>query len=168
MRAQLSELPKPLEDNLPLMLHGKIMDFDRELREHLDGGAEDFPFQNDWYKKAIVFRNEMMDSRPVLTLERLKLKDQITPDRCGSEMLDIAVPWGRDSSSITIIDDSDDDVSCESSPSRKRSKNFTQKSTPQKKVARLTDILSNKGEKDTIKDIGSKTLSYNHTFAQDF
>lgn len=57
------------------------MSFERELYAHFDGGAEEYPFQKEWYAAAMHFRDTIAFSYP-----RLSLSDPLTTSQTLSRL----------------------------------------------------------------------------------
>ncbi|KAL9100044.1 MAG: hypothetical protein Q9163_004537 [Psora crenata] len=109
--AALKELPEPLHGNLPAIVLGELMKFEKELQKHMDGGRE-FPFQKAWNEKATRFRKVLAETKPMLSLSnpersmRFNLND--SPARSGVQ--ESPSPSSRKAATITINTDDDSDV----------------------------------------------------------
>lgn len=136
---RLKQLPEPPEGNLSLKILQKILEFDLEMRSHIDGGSEAYPFRKEWYAAAIQFRHTIAFSYPRLSLKGISAACQ-TPSRLPYRPSSTPTPSGR---RREVIDASDSEVGAAQNvtPSSKRKQPTlkpAQVSPP--KRARLHDI----------------------------
>ena len=65
---QLKALPQPIQGNIPAMVLGELMKFEKEVQKNMDGGSRAYPFQKTWDTKAQEFRKSLADTRPVIKM----------------------------------------------------------------------------------------------------
>lgn len=105
IKAQLRELPEPPSNNLPAVVMGELKEFKAELQKHVDGGSANFPFQKDWDTAAKKFRQDLVESCPVLILPSSRMTDTVySPYNVPST----PTPAARNVAPIPI--DTDDDM----------------------------------------------------------
>ncbi|KAL8815160.1 MAG: hypothetical protein Q9223_005679 [Gallowayella weberi] len=138
--ARLKDLPEPPEGNLSLKIYEKILQFEADLRCHLDGGSEMYPFQKEVHAAAIQFRNTIAFSYP-----RLSLADLVAATRPSSQLpyrsSATPTPSGNRRSEI-IIDSDEEDRAAQKfpqTPSPIKRKQAVSNSTPSKR-SRLENI----------------------------
>ncbi|KAL8669897.1 MAG: hypothetical protein Q9168_005531 [Polycauliona sp. 1 TL-2023] len=137
---RLRELPEPPQGNLSLKIFEKILAFTQDLRCHLEGGSEAYPFQKEFHHAALRFRNTIAFSYPRLNLAdaRLNLKSS---SQMAYRLSVTPIPGNRSFDAIPI--DSDGEcVEYTKTPSpskRKQPSSNTSQSTPTKR-GRLDNI----------------------------
>ena len=119
----------------------KILAFERELHAHFDGGAEEYPFQKEWYAAAMRFRDTIAFSYP-----RLSLSDPLTTSqtisRLAYRLSATPTPMGQRSHVIALESDDDDHpapVTPTPQSKRKQTSAKTSQTSPSKRC-RLSDI----------------------------
>ncbi|KAL9603789.1 MAG: hypothetical protein Q9219_000898 [cf. Caloplaca sp. 3 TL-2023] len=152
--ARLKELPEPPKGNLSLKIFEKILAFERELHAHFDGGAEEYPFQKEWYAAAMRFRDTIAFSYPRLSLSdpqaaphvlgRLPYRASATP-----------IPLTQRSEIIALESDEEGDAIQPSTPTpqskRKQpvSNSKSSQASPLKRC-RLSDIPQHVATQDSV------------------
>ena len=158
MDEQLGMLPQPPAGNLQLQVLQRIYGLGSDLEKHINGGSADFPFQKDWKKIVMEFRQNMGESRPKLVLSnppQHRASSQATDEVPGTP-----TPAARNPP-IYNVDSDDDDLpkpkpTPTATPSSHRSgskRTRTDSQTTPQKVQRMSDIPSftaNKDRKDTL------------------
>ena len=122
--AKIQELPKPVDGNLPAIVMGELNKLEREIEKHVDGGSQNNSFQKEWNRLEISFRDELVDSRPVLVL----MPNPQTPSHhyasrgIGSSSLSgTPTPATRGNNTPIPIDSDEEDGPCDPSPVVQRS-----------------------------------------------
>lgn len=141
---RLGELPEAPKGNLSLKILEKILFLENDLRCHIDGGSEEYPFQKELYAVAVQFRNTIAFSYP-----RLSLADLIAVPKSSSQLAYrlSATPTPSANRSFDVIPlDSDEDneamqklTQTPSPVKRKQASLNTAQSTPSKR-SRLDNI----------------------------
>ncbi|KAL8763297.1 MAG: hypothetical protein Q9184_000853 [Pyrenodesmia sp. 2 TL-2023] len=138
---RLKELPEPPKGNLSLKIYEKILAFESEMRNHLDGGSEDYPFQKEWHAAAIRFRDIIAFSYP-----RLSLTDPLTSkvsSQLAYRLSATPTPSALHSEIIALESDEEGGISQRytptSTPKRKYPFSKSSQVTPIKR-SRLNDI----------------------------
>ncbi len=89
VQQSLDALPKPPEGNISLHVQTKVLDFQRSLQSHMDGGSLDHPFFTQWHDEAKSFRNKVVLSHPRLKLGGMArgtpVKLGATPGPCARD-----------------------------------------------------------------------------------
>ncbi|KAL9124652.1 MAG: hypothetical protein Q9217_006038 [Psora testacea] len=162
INSALKELPEPLHGNLPAIVLGELMKFERELQKNMDGGLGVHVLQKEWNKKAVQFRKTLADTKPIM-----KLRDQQQCNMRDTPLggtLGTPTPTSRTTATIAIESDDDDlpnnhspiqlsahkrpHPSTQSTPVKsRRSQNATPRSVPvlpkvQSKVFELAEVQS--------------------------
>lgn len=157
--AELALLPEPPAENLPAILMRELTTFEHELRQHMNGGSQQFPFQKNWMIRATQFRKILADSRPVLlsgdtSRTPTRQKSQILPEGRRIVMQGTPTPSRGPIQTISLSSDEDEKpCTSQSTPTSGRKRPnvpVTQHLTPQKR-AKLSDIPrhgSGRSEKD--------------------
>ncbi|KAL8849843.1 MAG: hypothetical protein Q9221_005181 [Calogaya cf. arnoldii] len=145
--ARLNQLPEPPKGNLSLKVFEKILQFEQDLRHHLEGGSEEYPFKKEFHAAALRFRETIRFSYP-----RLLLTDMSTTVRSSSRLpyrpSTTPTPSGNRRNIIPI--DSDDE--CEAAP------RSTQTSTPSKRKNPATNLAqSTPSKRSRMSDIPQYT-----------
>ncbi|KAI4256558.1 MAG: hypothetical protein L6R42_006150 [Xanthoria sp. 1 TBL-2021] len=151
--ARLNQLPEPPKGNLSLKIFEKILHFEQDLRCHLDGGSEEYPFKKEFHAAALRFRETIRFSYP-----RLSLMDICTTVKSSSRLpfrpSTTPTPSGNRRNIIPIDSDEECDVTPRSTqtstPSKRKhpATNLAQ-STPPKR-SRLNDIPQYTPSKDSV------------------
>ncbi|KAL8642029.1 MAG: hypothetical protein Q9228_001240 [Teloschistes exilis] len=139
--ARLKELPEAPKGNLSYKILEKILSFEQEVKNHLDGGSSRYPFQKDWYVALVRFRDTIAFSYP-----RLSLSDLLAAGQSSAQLP--FRPSATPSPSVQHpqaidLDSDEDDVTAThvSTPSSKRKQPIakTLQTSPTKRV-RLQEI----------------------------
>ncbi|KAL8799589.1 MAG: hypothetical protein Q9182_005765 [Xanthomendoza sp. 2 TL-2023] len=141
--ARLKDLPEPPEGNLSLKIYEKILQFEADLRCHLDGGSEVYPFQKEVHAAAVQFRNTIAFSYP-----RLSLADLFATIRPSSQLpyRSSATPTPSGNRRSEIIIDSDEE--------ERTAQKFTQTTSPSKrKQAALNVAQSTPSKRSRLEKI---------------
>ncbi|KAL8688245.1 MAG: hypothetical protein Q9218_005797 [Villophora microphyllina] len=138
--ARLKQLPEPPSGNLSYKILEKIIGFEQEMRNHLEGGSREYPFQKEWYNAVIHFRDTIAFSYPRLNLSDLQAAGQSTT-RLPYRLSATPSPSARRLEAIEIDSDADDVPAYTPTPASKRKQPATglSQTTPSKR-ARLQDI----------------------------
>ncbi|KAI4256668.1 MAG: hypothetical protein LQ352_001986 [Teloschistes flavicans] len=166
--ARLKELPEPPKGNLSYKILERIITLEQEVRNHLDGGSSEYPFQKEWYTAVVHFRDTIAISYP-----RLSLSDLIAADQ-GSARLPYRLsatpsPAAQRSQAIELDSDGDDVTpNYTPTPLSKRKQPVTKVSqiSPSKR-ARLHDIPKYVPSQDSSSTIASidRTAPYAKRFS---
>ena len=115
--ASLKELPEPLHGNLPAIVLGELMKFEKVLQKNIDGGSRDYPFLKAWNEKAMHFRKVLADTKPVMVLpfQSRVLQQPSMPDTPSSSTQETPTPTSRVTAAIAI-DSDDEDLPTEPTP----------------------------------------------------
>lgn len=132
---RLKELPEPPQGNLPFRILEKIWDFEREMRHHLDGGAQEYSFRKEWYTAAVRFRHTIACSYP-----RLSLSDILVTCHVPRQL-----PFHPSSTPTEVIDVSDEDVEA--------SQNMTPRSNSKRKQPALKATQISPTKRARLQDI---------------
>ena len=105
MDEKLKMLPQPPAGNLPMQILEQILKLEGDLRNHINGGSAEYPFQKDWKSLVVEFRKVMAESRP-----KMILSSHNTPYRAASQATDElpGTPTPGRGPPITIDSDEDD------------------------------------------------------------
>ena len=120
MDAELCTLPKPPAGNLTNIIRDLVSDFCDDLRQHIDGGRPEYPFQKSWRDLILDLRQKLAASRPRLSLP------STAPDLDHrSSIVDMFVDQDDHQAPINLLSDDEDrptDFQCPAvfTPSRKR------------------------------------------------
>ena len=139
IEGKLQLLPQPTAGNLPIKIRESVFEFEVALKNHVDGGIREYPFQKGWKKLALEFWRIMTESRPILQLRE-------TANSSGGT----STPM-RQSQPEPISLDSDDEAETSVSTPRKRPAKEA-KITPSKR--RMIDIPAFTPEKSTTRFSG--------------
>ena len=114
VEGELASLPERPSGHLPLLIHTRIVDFERKLQQHFDGGSQNFPFRTTWHSMALAFRKELADNTPVIVYRptrRPNFAQPTTEDSFG-DLPRRSIPGVMRDASDSIIIDSDGDSPC--------------------------------------------------------
>ncbi|KAL8657351.1 MAG: hypothetical protein Q9226_002000 [Calogaya cf. arnoldii] len=152
IKARLETLPEPPEGNLSLKIFEKILQFGHDLRCHLDGGSEAYPFKKEFHAAAIHFRETIKFSYPRLSLSDISttVKSSQLPYRQSAT----PTPSGHRRNVIPIDSDNEYEVTPKpvqtATPSKRRHPaTNTSQSTPPKR-SRLNDMPQYTPSKDGL------------------
>ncbi|KAL9585363.1 MAG: hypothetical protein Q9212_001571 [Teloschistes hypoglaucus] len=138
--ARLRELPEAPKGNLSYKILEKILSFEHEVRNHLDGGSSHYPFQKEFYAAVVRFRDTIAFSYPRLSLSDLLAASQFSaqlPFRPSAT----PSPSVRNPQAINLDSDEDDVTDIQSStPSKRKQPVAKNLQTSPTKRARLQDI----------------------------
>ena len=116
INTRLKELPEPLHGNLPAIVLGELMKFEKELQKNIDGGSRDYPFQKAWNERAMQFRKILADTKPIMRLPPPQKHPQCASVRdTPSGTQGTPTPASRTTEAIAI-DSEDDDLPPFNSP----------------------------------------------------
>ncbi|KAI9796366.1 MAG: hypothetical protein M1833_006371 [Piccolia ochrophora] len=114
---ELSQIPQPPKENIPMMLSGKLYDFSRLFHKHVDGEYHTAQFEKEWLKIAAQFREIMENSLPKLILP-CKADTPRQPVRCTAStpssrtaMASTPSRSGVRAPTIDLLDSDDENVS---------------------------------------------------------
>lgn len=132
---KLESLPQPPTGNLSCEIQAKILDFASTIRQQFDGGHSDYLFFTTWHEVAKAFRHDLVNTQPALSLPANASQGAAyrNSDENSSE---VTAPG---SSTIEIIDLSDNETTLTPSPSKKRTIVAQMKLSPSKRQ-KMTDI----------------------------
>lgn len=138
--ARLKELPEPPKGNLSYKILEKILSFEHEVKNHLDGGSSNYPFQKEFYAAVVRFRDTIAFSYPRLSLSDLVAAGQSSvqlPFRPSAT----PSPSVQNPQAINLDSDEDDVIATHSStPSKRKQPVAKTLQTSPTKRARLQDI----------------------------
>ncbi|KAL8994852.1 MAG: hypothetical protein Q9169_005299 [Polycauliona sp. 2 TL-2023] len=144
--ARLDQLPEPPKGNLSLKIFEKILHLEQDLRCHLDGGSEEYPFRKEFHAAALRFRETIKFSYPRLSLvdmftTRIPYRPSATPTPSGI---------GRDAIPIDL--DEEDNVN--------EAPRSTQVLTPTKRKHATTNMSqSSPSKRSRLNDIPQHTAN---------
>ncbi|KAL8904890.1 MAG: hypothetical protein Q9171_006880 [Xanthocarpia ochracea] len=173
---RLRQLPEPPKGNLPFKIFEKILAFEQDLRCHLGGGSEEYPFQKEFHTAAVKFRSTIAISYPRLSLadsvDSLKSSTQLpyrvsvtpTPSYSGKRRSDV-IPIDSDEEDATI----QNSIHTPSPSKRKQPPSTVPQSTPSKR-SRLDKIPQFVPGQDGVSSFDISTTSIDGTapFAKQF
>ncbi|KAL8860610.1 MAG: hypothetical protein Q9178_002963 [Gyalolechia marmorata] len=169
---RLRQLPEPPKGNLSLKIFEKILAFEQDLRCHLGGGSEEYPFQKEFHTAAVRFRSTIAISYPRLNLGVFKSSAQLpyrmsvtpTPSSSGKRRSDV-IPIDSDEEYDTI----QNSAHTPSPSKRKQPSSTVPQSTPSKR-SRLDKIPQFVPGQDGVNslDISSTSVDRTAPFAKRF
>ena len=136
---KLSQLPEPNITNPELTVYTELIKLGLDLKNHINGGSAEYPFQKAWNDLSRRFQRALVDSSPKLMVTSTTRR--IDPGTSTENAL--ATPSSARANSVRIeISDDDDNGIEKTTPikgSKKRPCNSTQ-STPSKVPRRMSVI----------------------------
>ena len=111
--ARLEQLPEPPKGNSLLRISEKINELGENVRKHIDGGLQDYPFQKEWHSTALHFYRTIAFSYPRLHLGTPSTASSTSSQASGSmpyRLGSTPTPQARHSAIISIDSDDDDDM----------------------------------------------------------
>ncbi len=116
--ARLKELPEPLDSNLALSVMVELLQFERQLKESIDGGQKTNSFHKEWNQWALRFRQELAETRPTLLYQGLQVPVHSQSPNGNQNLFGTPTPVVKNSAAISIDSDESDNPDNMESPSK--------------------------------------------------
>ncbi len=80
-----------------MLILEKLLEFDGEIKLHIEGGTPQYSFKNDWHKVAMTFRGVLEESRPdIVTLAEINGNVNSHPETPSKRQKHQALSTGTD------------------------------------------------------------------------